>query len=63
MHGMNLGLKNCVVKLGYREKSREFQFQGICDHFTLIPVVSTAGQIMTQLVVFSWGGRKVPQAI
>lgn len=50
--GMTLGGRaKCIVSEGARGNIVEPKFRGSCDHVTLMPVVSAAGQALTPVVV------------
>lgn len=51
LRGMTIGRAKCIVKSGTRGNTRELKFRGSCDHVTLMPVVSAAGQVFTPLFV------------
>ena len=52
IRGMTLGGRSkCIVQRGTRANTREPKFKGTCDHVTLMPVVSAAGQVYTPVVV------------
>lgn len=52
LRGMTLGRSKCIVRSVMRANTRELKFRGTCDHVTVMPVISAAGQVMTPLVVF-----------
>lgn len=49
--GMTLGRSKFFVPKGRRGNSIESKFRGSCDHVTMMPVISAAGQILTPLFV------------
>lgn len=51
MRGMSFGRSKCLVQQGTRANTRELKWRGTCDHVTVMPVISAAGQVFTPLFV------------
>lgn len=51
LKGMTLGLSKSIITSDLRGNTRELIFCRLCDHVTLMPVVSPVGQILKSLLI------------